>query len=145
MTPQEPCRIEDLCESVGLAGLAFEMELEEHAPHCSILFCRTPSGPCHEDVRCRYSEPRGSDDAMHETFGLYSQASPDTTCPSGQMEQLETEQSLSGRCTESTRCPVASKLSVVARSPSIILQASSSDSDAEGDAEYVHARLWARR
>ena len=31
-------------EPVGLAGLAFEMELDERSPpHCSILWCRTPS------------------------------------------------------------------------------------------------------
>jgi hypothetical protein len=110
MTSQEPCQIDDLCESVGLAGLAFEMELEEHAPHCSILFCRTPSGPCHDDVS--YSEPRGSDDAMHEASVLCSPASPDTTCPSWQTELRSWH------------------------------QASSSDSDAEGDAEYSHARRW---
>ena len=89
-------------EPVGLAGLAFEMELDERSPpHCSILWCRTPSqalsscdasdsggehGTEHdEDETACCSKPvrhcAMDDGAMHDASTLSSPGSPETACP----------------------------------------------------------------
>ena len=107
---------------VGLAGLAFEMELDERSlPHCSILFCRTPSqalSSCDasdsgsergteqdEDEAACCSEPvrrcAVDDEAMHDASTPSSPGSPEAACP---------------RARRSSGCPAA-----------------------EDDAEFMHA------
>jgi len=123
-------------EPVGLAGLAFEMHLDDRSPgHCSILCCRTPP---HTRWSCDASDSGSERGTVHEAERVpqHRRAHDDVhvkeadCCSAPERHFAMDDDAMPDACTP---CSPGSPEAACPRAPR------RSSSAAEEDAEYLHA------